>query len=175
MNKLLIAITGLVFAAGAMLTPTAPAHAGMKGRLAVGLAIGALSVMAHENRRAEHRRWKKKRYQARRKAPNKVYTSKKSRSSTKQVAKAEPELAPMPVKKDMDIATLVQNENSSISTAALEPIEETASIDTEPTVEAVNAEVDSSDNEPAEQKSASKLDCKKFFPTVGMTLSVPCE
>lgn len=173
MNKLLIAITGLVFAAGAMLTPTAPAHAGMKGRLAVGLAIGALSVMAHENRRAEHRRWKKKRYQARRKAPNKVYTSKKSRSSTKQVAKAEPELAPMPVQKDIE--TLVQNENSSISTAALEPIAETASIDTEPAVEPVNAEVDSSDNEPAEQKSASKLDCKKFFPTVGMTLSVPCE
>ena len=162
MNKFLIAIATLVFAAGAMLTSTAPAQAGMKGRLAVGLAIGALSVMAHEHRRYEHRKWKKKRYQARRKAKTKIYTSKKSSSSTKKVAKAKP--APEQKVADTD----VENENSSISTAALEPIEETASIDN------VAAEV--SESEPEEgQKSANKLDCKKFFPSVGMTLSVSCE
>jgi hypothetical protein len=164
MNKFLIAIATLVFAAGAMLTSTAPAQAGMKGRLAVGLAIGALGVMAHEHRRYEHRKWKKKRYEARRKAKKKVYTSKKSSPSTKKVAKAKP--APAPEQKVVD--TDVENENSSISTAALEPIEETASIDN------VAAEV--SETEPEEgQKSANKLDCKKFFPSVGMTLSVPCE
>jgi hypothetical protein len=173
MNRFLIAIATLVFAVGAMLTPTAPAQAGWKGRLAVGLAIGAIGAMNHHHR-YEKRRWKKKRYQARRKAKKKkVYTSKKSSPSTKKVAKAEP--APIPEQKVID--TAVENENSSISTAAIAPVEETASIDGgEPTAEPAKVVAEVPETEPADgQKAANKLDCKKFFPAVGMTLSVSCD
>jgi hypothetical protein len=172
MNKFLIAIAALVFAFGAMLTPTAPAQAGFKGRLAVGLAIGAIGAMSHHHR-YERRRWKKKSYHARRKAKKKVYTSKKSSPSTKKVAKAEP--APIPEQTVIDAA--VENENSSISTAAIEPVEETASIDSsEPTAEPVKVVAEVPETDPADgQKAANKLDCKKFFPAVGMTLSVSCD
>ena len=168
MNRIMIAVAVAVFAMGGMLAR--PAEAGMKGRLAVGLAIGAIGVMAHEHRRAEHRKWKKKRYEARRRAAKKVYTAKKkSTPKVKQVAKAEP--TPIPEQKLVDVA--VENENSSISTAALAPVEETASIDE---TEAVNVVAEVPETESAAvQETAKKLDCKKFFPTVGMTLSVPCE
>jgi len=173
MNRFLIAIATVVFAVGAMLTPTAPAHAGMKGRLAVGLALGAMAVMAHEHRREmRHRRWKKRHHARRRTYKKKVYVSKKSTPKVEEVAKAEPAALPEIPEKKAD-AALVQNENSSISTAALEPVEETASIDN---AEPVNAVEEDSTTEPADEpKTANKLDCKKFFPTVGMTLSVPCE
>ncbi len=174
MNRFLIAIATMVFALGAMLTPTAPAQAGMKGRLAVGLAVGALAVMAHEHNRYEHQRWKKKRYHARhRAAKKKVYRAKQK--STPEVAEAQPELPPIPEQKEID--TAAQNENSSISTAALAPVEETSSIDnSEPTVDPVDAVAEVPETEPEDgPKTAVKLDCKKFFPAVGMTLSVPCE
>jgi hypothetical protein len=168
MNRIMIAVAVAVFAMAGMLAR--PAEAGMKGRLAVGLAIGAIGVLAHQQHQYEHRKWKKKRYEARRRTEKKVYTSKKSSTpKVKEVAKAEP--APLPEQKVAD--TLVENENSSISTAALTPIEETASIDD---AEPVNVAAEVSETEPAaEQATANKLDCKKFFPTVGMTLSVPCE
>jgi hypothetical protein len=168
MNRIMIAVAVAVFAMSGMLAR--PAEAGMKGRLAVGLAIGALGVMAHEHRRAEHRKWKKKHYEARRRATKKVYTAKKkSKPEVKEVAKAEP--APLPEQKVVD--TAVENENSSISTAALAPISETASIDE---TEAINVAAEVSETDPvAVQETAKNLDCKKFFPTVGMTLSVPCE
>ena len=170
MNRIMIAVAVAVFAMGGMLAR--PAEAGMKGRLAVGLAIGAIGVMAHQHRQAERREWKKKRYEARRRAAKKVYTAKKkSTPKVKQVAKAEPAPAPIPEQKLVDVA--VENENSSISTAALAPIEETASIDE---TEAVNVVAEVPETESAAvQETAKKLDCKKFFPTVGMTLSVPCE
>jgi hypothetical protein len=170
MNRIMIAVAVAVFAMSGMLAR--PAEAGMKGRLAVGLAIGAIGVMAHEHRKAERRKWKKKRYEARRRATKKVYTAKKkSTPKVKEVAKAEP--APLPKQKVVDAA--VENENSSISTAALAPVEETASIN-ETEAETVNVVAEVPETEPvAVQETAKKLDCKKFFPTVGMTLSVPCE
>jgi hypothetical protein len=173
MKRLLFVVAIAVFAVSAMLTPSAPAQAGFKGRLAVGLALGAL---AHSHQRYEHRRVKKKRYHARRKTTKKVYATKKSKPSTTKVAKAEP--APLPEVKDETIDTIVENENSSISTAALAPVEETASIDgTEADAsEPVEVAAEPSETKPADgPKSANKLDCKKFFPSVGMTLSVSCE
>lgn len=168
MNRFLIAIATVVFAVGAMLTPTAPAHAGMKGRLAVGLALGAMAVMAHEHRREmRHRRWKKRHHARRRTYKKKVYVSKKSTPKVEEVAKAEPAALPEIPEKKAD-AALVQNENSSISTAAIEPVAETAADDNvEATLEPVSPD--------SETKSATKLGCKKFFPSVGMTLTVPCE
>jgi hypothetical protein len=178
MNKILIAIATLVFAVGAMLTPTAPAQAGWKGRLAVGLAIGAIGAMSHHHR-YEKRRWRKERYQAHRKAKKKVYTSKKSTASPKKVAKAEP--ASLPEQKVIDAA--VENENSSIATVALPAPEATATdtsaLTTDQAAETVKVAVENPETatitEPQSAGKASKLDCRKFFPAVGMTLSVSCE
>jgi hypothetical protein len=145
----------------------------MKGRLAVGLAIGAIGVMAHQHR-YEQRRLKQKRYHARRKTTKKVYAAKKPSASVKKIAKAEPKPEPQVA----EIVEPAENENSSISTAALAPIEETASIESTEAAASDPVEVvaESPETKPAEaQKSAGKLDCKKFFPSVGMTLSVSCE
>jgi hypothetical protein len=173
MKKFIIAVAAAVFALSSTLIAP-PAHAGMKGRLAIGLAIGAIGVMAHQHR-YEQRRLKKKRYHARRKSTKKVYVAKKPSASVKKIAKAKPEPQ---IAEVAEIAEPAENENSSISTAALAPIDETASIET-PEADAsepVAAATEDAGAEPAEvQKSASKLDCKKFFPAVGMTLSVSCE
>jgi len=93
---------------------------------------------------------------------------------------------------DKPAETVAQNENSSIAVAAanvasvenstitvastdeakrVEPVKIT---ETKKTAEAAKA------IEPAETKKstpavAQKLDCKKFFPSVGLTLTVPCE
>ena len=79
-----------------------------------------------------------------------------------------------PVAKKIDEA---KNENSSISSAA-----KVAS--TEPKTEAKPARNESSSistgekvasAEPTKEISGKATDCKKFFPSVGLTLSVPCE
>jgi hypothetical protein len=73
-----------------------------------------------------------------------------------ETAKADPiEAAP--------VALDVESENSTISTASVEKAETVAAA--EP---------------PAKEpktigKAAGNVGCKKFFPTVGMTLTVPCE
>jgi hypothetical protein len=172
MNKILIAVAMAVFAMSAMLAP--PAQAGWKGRLAVGLAIGALSAMSHEQR-YEHRRLRERRYYARHQHTKKVYATKKSKPETEDVAKVEP--PPLPQAKSEVMDAMVENENSSISTAALTPVEQTATNTTpEPTPEPakVVAEVPVTQPEDA-PKTAKRLDCKKFFPSVGMTLSVSCD
>jgi hypothetical protein len=177
MNKIIIAIAATLFAFTPLMTPTA--QAGSK-KLGIGLAIGAIGAMHAINkaqRYEKRKRWKKKqqarRYRARQKQK---YIAKQQRSVSKApaVAKVIMPMPDLPVKKGaVDLASIeepTRNENSSISTAALPSVEETASIDTavEPDAEPVKASND-------EPKTAEKLDCKKFFPSVGMTLSVPCE
>jgi len=56
-------------------------------------------------------------------------------------------------------AAETENENSTISTASLDKNE------------TIETEVTAKD----EPKATRKVGCKKFFPTVGMTLTVPCE
>jgi len=69
-------------------------------------------------------------------------------------AKADPiELAP--------VALDVSSENSSISTASIDR-NETIAVDATPV------------HEPKTSTASKALGCKKFFPTVGMTLTVPC-
>jgi len=69
-----------------------------------------------------------------------------------ETAKAEPvEAAPA--------ETEAETENSTISTASVDE-SETVAAEATPT---------------EEPKVSSNVGCKKFFPTVGMTLTVPCE
>jgi len=163
MNKILIAIATAVFAVSTMLTSSA--QAGFKGRLAVGLAIGALGVMAHQHHRQEQRRRWKKRHVVRR-SPKVHHTEKKSA-----VAKVEeaPEAAPA---KDV----IAETENSSLTTAALPQTEEKASEPKAAVAKTAEATVEPAAATTADApKTPQNLDCKKFFPAVGLTLSVPCE
>ncbi len=158
MTKIRIALLTTILAATAMLTSTA--EAGMKVRLGFGFPLGSFTAHGnsggsyHKPRRAKH-------HYVRRKAKDDVEVSKRA-AATKSVAKAEPEAEVETIK---DTA---MSENSSISTAAIEPVAETAADDNvEATLEPVSPD--------SETKSATKLGCKKFFPSVGMTLTVPCE
>lgn len=168
MNKILIAVAAAVFALTSMFTPSA--QAGFKGRLAVGLAVGALSVLAHQNRhrRYHNRRWRRRHHHVHHRAParKKVYVTKK--------AAPEPEVAKVEDKVELPVQKKAETENSSITTAALPDADQPAATETaEATDEtaAVTAEPVAS----TEPQTANELDCKKFFPSVGMTLSVPCE
>jgi hypothetical protein len=79
-----------------------------------------------------------------------------------------------PVTKQIDQA---KNENSSISSAAnvasAEPKTEAKPARNESSSISVGEKVAAA--EPAKEVSAKATDCKKFFPSVGLTLSVPCE
>jgi hypothetical protein len=175
MNKIIIAIATVVIALGTMITSSA--QAGMKGKLGIGLAIGAAAIIANQHHRYEKRRAYRQRQHTRRKyRQRKVYATKKSSAPKKTaVAKVEPDPIEVPVQKEIDVV----RQNSSITTAALPKVEDEA----EDTVVEVEAETaDASVDAPEvtkvaddTQTTANKLDCKKFFPSVGMTLSVPCE
>ena len=80
-----------------------------------------------------------------------------------------------PVVKQVDQA---KNENSSISSVAEVAKAEPAKVElktarNESSSISVGEKVASA--EPAKEVSAKATDCKKFFPSVGLTLSVPCE
>jgi hypothetical protein len=105
------------------------------------------SQTSHATTRYTKRRFYKvaKKHRAR---PAKKRIAKRT-TTTKKVAR----LKTAPIKRD------AKNENSTISTASLGKDE---TIDTEET--------------PTEEPEANKnVGCKKFFPSVGMTLTVPCE
>ncbi len=89
-----------------------------------------------------------------------VYTAvKRAVRRVRDIADSEPEAKAVETAKTAPVALDVKSENSTISTA---------SIDRNDAVEA--------DAAPADEPKVSKaVGCKKFFPTVGMTLTVPCE
>ncbi len=151
MTKTLIAFATAILAATTFFASAA--EAGMRVRLGFGFPIGSFTAHGNSSGYSEYHR--RRHHYVRREAPDDVKVTKKS-TATKSVAKAEPEEK---VEKD-DVA---QSENSSISTASLAPVE----------AEPVAA---LSESKPVDEpKSVKKLDCKKFFPSVGMTLTVPCE
>jgi hypothetical protein len=150
MTKTLIAFATAILAATTFFASTA--EAGMRVRLGFGFPIGSFTAHGNSSGYSEPRH--RHHHYVRREAPDDVAVTKKSAS--KSVAKAEPDEK---VEKD-DVA---QSENSSISTASLAPVE------AEPVADPSESK---SEEEP---KSAKKLDCKKFFPSVGMTLTVPCD
>ena len=65
-------------------------------------------------------------------------------------------------------------ENSSITIGTAEPVKIT---ETKKTAEAAKAiePVKTPETKKSEPAVAQKIDCKKFFPAVGLTLTVPCE
>jgi hypothetical protein len=160
MNKTLIAIVSAAFAVTSMFASSA--QAGFKGKFAIGLAVGAL--LAHQH--YEHEHWRKRHIYVQRRT-EKVYVSRKTSKNSDDVAKV-----------DTPAVDTADNENSSITTAALTPAEQpTVAATTEAVATTTPAAVDPKPAETTEAgpQTAKKLDCKKFFPSVGMTLTVPCE
>lgn len=167
MNKIIIAIATAVFAMGSMISTQA--HAGLKGKLGIGLAIGAAAIIASQHHNYESRRAYRERHYVRRQAKrNKVYASKKKPAAkTVEVAKVEEEPAQLPAKQ------AVVSENSSITVAALPPVAEPVEeqVEEQAAEESANATP-----EPVAAVTGDVAgDCKKFFPSVGLTLTVPCE
>jgi hypothetical protein len=152
MTKSIIAIATAVLAAATMLTSAA--EAGFKVRLGFGGPAPYLTdynkQSAHEYKPAKKRAYRAARRQE--KAPVKV--SKKSSGTVKVAEKTE--TAP--------VVEPAETENSSISVAQVEAKQETLA---EP--------VTTAEATPSEPLAARQIDCKKFFATVGMTLTVPCE
>lgn len=83
--------------------------------------------------------------------PAKVAVAKPVKSEPVKVAKSEPVAKPEPVTKQ------AETESSSITVASAEPVAKAAA------------------TAKASEPPAKATDCKKFFASVGMTLTVPCE
>ena len=158
MHKLLLALATALLAATTLFASAA--EAGMKVRLGFGFPLG--SFTAHGNSGGGyHKPRRAKRHHVRRKVKDDVKVTKKP-TKTKAVAKAEPKAK---VESTEETAT---SENSSISTAAVAPAEAAP-----PAAEAIP---ETPEAKPASADApANKAECKKYFPSVGMTLSVPCQ
>jgi hypothetical protein len=163
MTRSIIAIATAVLAAATMLTSAAEAGFGMR----IGFGGGPAPYLTDYNKESAHgyKPAKKRATRAARrqvKAPVKVT---KKATSTHSVAKIE-ETAPTADTENSSIAATqtAETENSSISVAQVEAKQETLA---EP--------VETAEATPSEPLAARQIDCKKFFATVGMTLTVPCE
>ena len=164
MFKSPVALIAALIAAATIFSSAA--EAGFKIHLGFGGPLPGFT--AHGNSNYHHRR----RYIARRIVKKeKVYVAKRKTTSEPKVAKVEKPavVATVPV---IEPEVIADSENSSITTAALD----TASVAPE-TVAPVEVKADATEPKTSSkpEKAASKLDCKKFFPSVGMTLSVRCE
>jgi hypothetical protein len=180
MTKLLALATTLIFVVSSFATT---AQAGMRVGIGIGVggvALGAMGAMSNGgSRRSESREYssRKKERAARRarqeKAPSR--TAKKTKSEpTQEASKDAAETTPDFVASNeaSGIATLDEAPASPVTTAStdLAAQSENSSISlTSATTADAATKIDTA------SQQAKSLDCKKFFPSVGMTLSVPCE
>ena len=113
---------------------------------------------------------------ARAKAKARAIAAAKAKAKAKAIAAADAAAA-----ERAELAEATDMENSTISTASLD---KTAPIKTETDNENSTISTASLDNDETIETAAmandepmvsSNVGCKKFFPTVGMTLTVPCE
>ena len=169
MNKPLIA---LATAAVAIAATVSQAEAGFRIGIGFGLPIG---VGAFHNYGSYE-------------APRRIYRERVQERAPVRAHKVQKE----EVAKDDD-AKSVAHENSSIAVAAADvAITENSSItvvsvddakkvelvkitETQKTADAAKVEPVKAETKKSEPAVAQKLDCKKFFPSVGLTLTVPCE
>jgi hypothetical protein len=63
-----------------------------------------------------------------------------------------------------------------VTIAKAEPVETKAKVDSESSsISVASTDVAAAAGETTKEAAAKPVDCKKFFPSVGMTLTVPCE
>ena len=151
----IFAITTALLAAVTMFA--SGAEAGFKIRLGFGGPLPAFTAYGNSGGSYDRHYAPKRRYQAARhdeKAP--VRVTKKAKIAKAVEAEDEPEAKV--------VAKAAETENSSIAAAETQVSEVT----TPAPVETAAATVENAE-------PGAKIDCKKFFPSVGMTLTVPCE
>ena len=178
MSKTPVAFAAALLAAATLFTSTAEAGFGIH----LGFGGPLPSFFAHGNSGGGYasRHCKRRTYVETRTVTKKVHVAAKKAEPTEKVAKVEtPEVAAeLPVAEPI---TTAETENSSITTAAIDPnlvkSPETPAtpVTAEPVKTPLTVKPAAEASEPKPEKTASKLDCKKFFPSVGMTLTVPCE
>lgn len=152
MTKTRLALVTAILTAPALLASTA--EAGKRVQLQFGYPLGTFTAHGNSGGSSSYSKYRKPRHHTvRRRVEEKVKVSKEP-TPTQSVAETNPETETKKIK--------AETENSSISTAAATSLQETGS----------PAEPSSAGTK---QGSALKTDCKKFFPSVGMTLTVPCE
>lgn len=156
MNKILIAVAAALLAAAALFASSAQAGFNLRLKAPTGFSTVEKAGCKKGYRRAA----KKRRYRSvRSSSKRKAYIARKKAKSSIAVAKAK---APkLEAKKDEAPEQVAETENSSISTANGKVAQ----------AEPVKAE----DKREEKVAAANDVGCKQFFPSVGMTLSVPCE
>ena len=127
------------------------ADAGFGVRLGFGGPLPAFTAHGPSKSYGQKRYTNKRSYRAAKK--------RKSRAAKKRIVKRKTTAKKVETAKTAPIKTDAENENSTISTASLDKNE------------TIETEVTAKD----EPKVSRNVGCKKFFPTVGMTLTVPCE
>ena len=154
MTKSLVAIATATLAAATLLSSAA--EAGF--RIGVGFGGGVPPYLTDYNKQAASEYKAKKRYRAvRREESTPVRAAKKKSATGASVAKAE---KVEKIETETAPAKTAETENSSISLEKIDLAEKTTA---EPVKTAAAA------------PTARQIDCKKFFPSVGLTLTVPCE
>jgi hypothetical protein len=124
-------------------------------------------------------------YQARSYVRERVYAVERerhSRPAKKHIVQPEPVAKTIDTADQAPIKTQAKSENSSIATT---PPAEPAKIDLKAaqiensSIYLASKQTAAADTTPlaatTQQASVKAVDCKKFFPSVGMTVSVPCE
>lgn len=116
-------------------------------------------------------------------ARERSYVAERERApAKKRIVRSEPV-----VKQQVDtaeaepVAKRATSENSSVASVAVTPVTEQAKV--EPKENSSISVASTEEAAPAKtpvaattkEASAKPVDCKKFFPSVGLTLSVPCE
>ena len=158
MNKLALAIATTVLAV--MTIFNSAAEAGMKVKLGFGGPLPYFT--AHSNSPSYQVHKHRDRHVRRNRAERSAVAKRTYKVEKATVAKVQE--APKTVK------SVAQTEQSSISSADAEVVE---SADTKRKDKL--AKIESDANVADEPKTAEELGCKKFFPSVAMTLTVPCE
>jgi hypothetical protein len=113
-----------------------------------------------------------------------VVKARRARAPKVNVVKTEPVAKKVQTAKKVESAKKVEtavapidasssNENSTISTAAIAPIKTESENSTIST--AASAKAEAKPVEEAKANANTNVGCKKFFASVGMTLTVPCE
>lgn len=173
MNKSPAALLAAIIAAAVMFASNA--EAGIRIRLGFGGPLPAFTAHGNGGGYYERRHYHRHRYIARRVTKEKTYVAK--RSSEPKVAKSTKSAPKRQSVASVKPEVIADSENSSITTASLEPGNAADAQEENPVkkVAATEDEVAPQVPEQKPAKAASKLDCKKFFPSVGMTLTVPCE
>jgi len=174
MERSLIALIGTVVMGATAFSSIA--NAGFKVRLGFGGPLPAFTAHGHGGH--GHRHYERKRYIVRPVARSQERVAKKATPATHKIAKAEkavskPKAVDRLIAKEAQPTKTAEIENSSITTALADPTE-TAVIQ-EPEASSGALQPAAAGAAPKAELTASKVDCRKFFPSVGMTLSVPCE